>query len=161
MNARMVSLVVTLGATLMLVNCGGGSGGSGGGGGGGSGGSGHGGGHSSSSSTGGGTSSSSTTSSTTGTGGNTGAPEAPVMDSVEPLGGGLHVMWTNVTPDCDKIYLDRNKDGGAYATAYTLAGAATSQHDDQVSAPGTYCYKARCEKGGQTSPDSNEKCGTP
>jgi len=94
-------------------------------------------------------------------GSSSGPPEAPIMKSVEPLQGALHVAWENVTPDCDKIELDRNKDGGAYATAYTLVGAATSQHDAAVSPPSTYCYKARCLKGAETSPDSNEKCGTP
>lgn len=86
---------------------------------------------------------------------------APMMQSVMPMSGGLHVMWMNVTTDCDKIELLRNKDGGAYAVAYTLTGAATSQHDTQATGPGTYCYKARCVKGTQTSPESNEKCGTP
>jgi hypothetical protein len=80
---------------------------------------------------------------------------------VVPQQGALHVEWDNVTPDCDKIELDRNKDGGVYAVAYTLAGIATSQHDTSASAPGTYCYKARCIKGAETSPDSNEKCATP
>jgi hypothetical protein len=71
------------------------------------------------------------------------------------------VIWENVTTDCDMIELDRNKDGGAYATAYTLTGAATSQHDSAATAPGMYCYKARCLKADQMSPDSNEMCGTP
>jgi hypothetical protein len=94
-------------------------------------------------------------------GGSSGPPQAPIMTSVAPLQGGLHVKWDNVTPDCDKIELDRNKDGGAFATAFTLVGAATSQHDASVAASGTYCYKARCIKSAETSPDSNEKCGTP
>lgn len=94
-------------------------------------------------------------------GGSSGPPQAPVVKSVEPLQGGLHVMWDNVTMNCDKIELDRNKDGGAYATAYTLVGVATSQHDASAVSPGTYCYKARCLKGAEKSPDSNEKCGMP
>lgn len=99
---------------------------------------------------------------TAGTGGSSsGPPLAPTLDSASPLEGALHVTWTNNTPDCDKIELDRNKDGGAYALAYTLTGQATSQHDTQAAAPGMYCYKARCIKGMETSPDSNEKCGTP
>ncbi len=96
-----------------------------------------------------------------GSGGEASAPEAPVMKSVKPLGGGLHVIWANTTTDCTKIELARKKDAGEYAVAYTLAGAADSQHDGNATAPGMYCYKARCLKGGQTSPDSNEKCGTP
>ncbi len=96
-----------------------------------------------------------------GGGGASAEPQAPVMQSVEPLEGALHVMWMNVTLDCDAIELDRNKDGGAFTTAYTLAGQADSQHDSMATAPGTYCYKARCIKGDLTSPDSNEVCGTP
>jgi hypothetical protein len=89
------------------------------------------------------------------------ALEPPMLESVEPLEGGLHVMWTNMTKDCEKIVLLRSKDGGTFSVAYTLAGAADSQHDGQATAPGTYCYKARCLKGSNTSPDSEEKCGTP
>jgi hypothetical protein len=111
--------------------------------------------------TGGGAGTTGASTSGSGAGGSTGAPQAPIMQSVSPLAGGLHVVWMNVTPNCDKILLDRKKDAGAYATAYTLTGADTSKHDDQAIAPGTYCYKARCQKGAQTSPDSNEKCGTP
>lgn len=94
-------------------------------------------------------------------GGSSGPPQAPIMKSVAPLQGALHIEWDNVTPDCDKIELDRNKDGGAFAKAYTLVGVAISQHDSSAVAPGTFCYKARCIKGAETSPDSNEKCGMP
>lgn len=96
-----------------------------------------------------------------GGGGSSGPPQAPVMKAVTPMQGALHVEWDNVTPDCDKIELDRNKDGGAFAVAYTLVGVATSQHDTSASTAGTYCYKARCLKGAEKSPDSNEKCGMP
>ncbi|MES1174970.1 MAG: hypothetical protein ABUL62_11655 [Myxococcales bacterium] len=84
-----------------------------------------------------------------------------MIESVEPLEGGLHVMWMNMTKGCDKVVLLRSKDGGTFSVAYTLAGAADSQHDAQATAPGTYCYKARCLKGSDASPDSEEKCGTP
>lgn len=90
-----------------------------------------------------------------------GPPTAPVVVSVEPLEGGLHVMWTNPGSGCEKIEMDRNTDGGVYTTVFTLAGAATEQHDEAATAPGTYCYKLRCVVGAQESLDSNEKCGTP
>ena len=98
---------------------------------------------------------------TGGAGQTDGAPEAPMIESVEPLEGGLHVMWMNMTTDCNKVVLLRSKDGGEYAVAYTLTGSADSQHDAQATAPGEYCYKARCIKGDQTSPDSDAKCGSP
>ena len=93
-------------------------------------------------------------------GGASGAsPQAPVIQSVTSMGG-LHVAWTNVTDNCDKIELLRNKDGGDFGLIYTLTGAATSQHDSGAMPPGTYCYKARCVIGTQMSPESAEKCGT-
>ena len=108
-----------------------------------------------------GASSSSTAAGGAGGGGGDASAQAPIMESASPLEGALHVTWENVTPDCDMIELDRKKDDGAYAVAYTLTGAADSQHDSSAIPPGTYCYKARCKKGSMTSPDSNEKCGTP
>ena len=82
------------------------------------------------------------------------------LDSVEPLGGGLHVMWTSSGASCDKIELWRKKDAGEYALAYTLTAAADSQHDAQVMSPGMYCYKVRCVKGSSYT-ESNEKCASP
>lgn len=140
------------GLLALLVACGGGDdSGTGGSGGTGMGGMGAMGGGTSTSSAGGG-----------GTGGDSGPPLAPTIDMVEPMDGGLHVMWTNTTPDCDTIEIDRNQDGGAYAIVFTLTGLAEEQHDPDASvATSTYCYKARCTKGSDSSPDSNEKCGMP
>jgi hypothetical protein len=120
-----------------------------------SGGSGHTGG---SSATGGGSGTDATGGQAGGTGG---PPQAPVMDSVSPLAGALHVAWTNVTLDCDRIELLKNQDGGDFMVAYTLVGEAEAQHDEDVVPSSTYCYKARCVRGDETSPDSNEECGTP
>lgn len=154
-----------LGVSLSLVACGGDSTGStsttGAGGAGGSATTTSAGGTGGTSATGTSTTATGTSTGATGTGGGASAPEAPVMVSAEKVAGGLHVMWNNVTMGCDKIELSRKHDAGAYAVAYTLNGAATSQHDTQAVPPGMYCYTARCLKGGQTSPDSNEKCGAP
>jgi hypothetical protein len=88
-------------------------------------------------------------------------PQPPVMESVSPLSGALHVTWMNVSTNCDKVELWR-KDGDAeYMLAYTLTGVAEAQHDSGVEPGSTYCYKARCTKGDDTSAYSNEKCGTP
>jgi hypothetical protein len=96
-----------------------------------------------------------------GQGGAADAVQPPTIDSVEPLEGGLHIMWTNVTTDCDMITFDRNVDGGAFASAFTVAGTADAYHDASATAPGTYCYVARCTRGSEVSSDSAEKCGTP
>jgi hypothetical protein len=152
MNRHLLSLVLVSAISLAWVGCGDDSGGSGSGGQGGAGAAGGG--------TGTGTAGGSTGGGGAG-GSSSGPPEAPIMKSVAPMEGALHVVWENVTPDCDTIELDRNHDGGAFETAYTLTGAATSQHDTAAIPPGEYCYKARCTKGDLVSPDSNEKCGTP
>ena len=97
-----------------------------------------------------------------GQGGQPAAPEAPVMKSVAKMSGALHVTWSNTTNDCDAVVLWRKQDEAEYAIAYTLSGAATSQHDTEAtSSSSTYCYKAQCERGELVSADSNEKCGTP
>lgn len=150
MNRRLLPLVLVSATSLGWAGCGDDSHGGGGSGG-------HGTTHSTTTTT--------ATTTATGDGGaggsSSGPPQAPMMTSVAPLGGALHVEWENVTPDCETIELDRNLDGGAFETAYTLTGAATSQHDSAAIPPGTYCYKARCTKGDMISPDSNEECGTP
>jgi len=170
MTIRATFIAISAGFVLCFAGCGDGGGGTGGDGGAG----GHGGGHlttgtggsggaGGSGATGGtgGTGGSGATGGTGGSGGSSGPPLAPTMLSAAPLEGVLHVAWTNTTPDCEKIELDRKKDDGAYALEHTLTGLATSQHDTEAVPPGTYCYKARCIKGAETSPDSNEKCGTP
>jgi hypothetical protein len=96
-----------------------------------------------------------------GGGANLGEPQPPNLTSVEPMDGGLHITWENVTPDCDAIELDRNQDGGAFATAYTVTGAAVDHHDTDVTPPSEYCYRARCIKADTPSTDSNELCGAP
>lgn len=90
-----------------------------------------------------------------------GAVQPPLITSAEPLAGGLHVRWQNLTLDCDTVEFDRNKDGGAFEKAFAVTGQATQNHDGSVSGPGTYCYKARCKRGAEVSADSGEKCGSP
>jgi len=95
-------------------------------------------------------------------GANTAVPEAPQMKSAMKMSGALHVSWTNVTTDCDKIHVSRNENAGTFDEVYVLAGAATSQHDTGATDSSlTYCYKASCERDGLSSADSNEVCGTP
>jgi hypothetical protein len=88
-------------------------------------------------------------------------PSTPTVLSVEPLGGGLHVMWKLNDTGLTGVQLWRKKDSGAYAKAYTLPGTATSQHDGAAMAPGTYCYQVMTIRGSDMSDMSPEKCGTP
>lgn len=88
-------------------------------------------------------------------------PMTPEIVDVMPMSGALHVSWKLNDTGLDNVLVWRNKDAGAYAIAYTLPGTATSQHDMDAMAPGTYCYKVQTKRGGVTSDESAEKCGTP
>ncbi len=91
----------------------------------------------------------------------TGQPATPEVLSVEPLAGGLHVMWKLNATGLTGVQLWRKKDSGSYAKAFSLPGTATSQHDEGATAPGTYCYQVMTVKGAEMSEMSPEKCGTP
>jgi hypothetical protein len=88
------------------------------------------------------------------------ALEAPVLVSIEPMAGGLHMTWSAPTA-CDEIAVYRSKDGGAFALVAMLPPYLGFFHDVEARAPGSYCYTATCVVSGEESPDSNELCGTP
>lgn len=88
------------------------------------------------------------------------ALEAPVLVSIEPMAGGLHMTWS-APAECGEIDLYRSKDGGAFAEVAMLPAYLGFFHDVEARAPGSYCYTAKCVVSGQESPDSNELCGTP
>ncbi|MBI4952235.1 MAG: hypothetical protein HY908_09385 [Myxococcales bacterium] len=102
-------------------------------------------------------------SSTAGSGGASTAPLAPTLESVMAMAGGLHVVWTNNTANCDTIALERNEDGGPFQNLETfVVPNAEALHDATASnAAVAYCYKLRCSIGELVSPDSNELCGSP
>ena len=89
------------------------------------------------------------------------APATPEVVSVEPLGGGLHVIWKLNDTALTGVQLWRKKGTGTYAKAYSLPGSATSQHDGAAVAPGPYCYQVMTSRGSEMSAMSPEKCGTP
>lgn len=88
-------------------------------------------------------------------------PGTPTMTGVNPLGGALHVTWKLNDTALTSVELWRNRDAGAYAKAYTLAGTATSQHDVGATGTSTYCYKVKSFRGAIESDFSPEKCGKP
>lgn len=86
---------------------------------------------------------------------------APVLDSVEKMHGGLHVMWTNTQPDCDAIEIERRLDAD-FALIFTVPdGSADNKHDGTVVGGKEYSYRVRCKKAVSYSPYSNELKGTP
>ncbi len=97
-----------------------------------------------------------------GGGGGSAAPQAPVLDSLEPVHGALHVYWTNVTPDCDFVHGERMTATEAYAEAFSEPGTVDNKADQGATDTTiTYTYRLRCEKAGVMSEYSNELSGVP
>ena len=91
----------------------------------------------------------------------TSKPATPQLLGVVKMAGSLHVSWRLNDTNLATVEVWRKKDAGAYAKAYTLTGAATSQHDTAASSQGTYCYHVRTTRAGVGSEISNEICGSP
>jgi hypothetical protein len=86
---------------------------------------------------------------------------APMLDSVEKMHGGLHVMWTNMQKGCDAIELERKLDTD-FKLIFTIPdGTVDNKHDGTVTAGKVYAYRLRCKKGDTYSAYSNEMTGTP
>ena len=65
------------------------------------------------------------------------------------------------TKDCDTIVGERRAGTDAYATVFTVPGAADNKMDGTLTAGTTYTYRLHCVRGGLSSPFSNEMSGTP
>jgi hypothetical protein len=88
--------------------------------------------------------------------------QAPNLNDVMPMVGGLHVTWENKQTDCDAIEVERMAGSKAYELAFSLPGSADNKHDDTASDTTiTYAYRLRCKKGAAYSAYSNEKSGSP
>jgi hypothetical protein len=98
-----------------------------------------------------------------GSGGSAGsaALAAPMITSITPMAGGLHVMWTNVQTDCDEIEGERKTATVAYAVVFKVPGDADNKHDGTAIDPVEYTFRVRCRKGADYSPYSNEMSATP
>lgn len=143
-----------IGIWLLLVACGDSGSGGGGAGGSASGGSAQGGAAAGGAATGGATQG--------GAGGVQAGPEAPILDTLEPAHGALHVFWTNVTPDCDMVHAERKTATDAYAEVFAVPGNVDNKADmTATDTTATYTYRLACEKGGVMSAYSNELSGMP
>lgn len=97
-----------------------------------------------------------------GAGGGVAAPEAPVLDMLEPVHGALHVFWTNATPDCDMVHGERKTATDPYAEVFAVPGNVDNKADmTATDTTATYTYRLACEKGGVMSAYSNELSGMP
>lgn len=110
---------------------------------------------------GGGTGGASGASGAGGSAGSSTALAAPTIDTVAPMAGGLHVMWTNVQTDCDEIEGERKTATAEYAVVFKVPGYVDNKHDGTATEPTEYTFRVRCRKGSDYSPYSNEMSGTP
>lgn len=90
------------------------------------------------------------------------ALEAPALDAVEPMAGGLHVRWTSHQHDCDAVEGERKSGSGQFEQVFTVPGSADNEMDGTATDPTvSYTYRVRCKKGAAYSAYSNELSGTP
>lgn len=86
---------------------------------------------------------------------------APLLVSVKPMHGGLHVIWENKQAGCDAIQGER-KDTGDFKLLFTIPdGTVDNKHDATVTAGKSYTYRVRCKKGDAFSTYSNEITASP
>ena len=104
------------------------------------------------------TSGSTTTATGTGTGT---ALTPPHLDELVKMGGALHLMWTNVQPDCDAVRIERKTDVDGWAEKFSVPGTVDNKMDGLATGDVTYTYRLRCEKGGALSAYSNELAKNP
>lgn len=85
----------------------------------------------------------------------------PVVTSATVIThGSIRVQWTNPSPACDALSLQRSKDGAAAVTASQPSSTATETLDAPGHASGTYCYSLTCARGGVMQGSSNQKCAS-
>ena len=82
--------------------------------------------------------------------------QAPMMESVQKMGGALMVAWMNMDAGCSAIEGERKDGAGAFVLSFSLPGDAESKHDTAASGDMTYVYRLRCKKGNSYSPYSDE-----
>jgi hypothetical protein len=85
----------------------------------------------------------------------------PHLDELMKMGGALHVMWTNVQPDCDTVRIERKTDADDWAEKFSVPGTVDNKMDGLATADVLYTYRVRCEKAGAFSDYSNELSKNP
>lgn len=86
---------------------------------------------------------------------------APTLTELMPMGGALHVMWTNPTDGCDTIEGERRTPTEDYQVVFSVPGEADNKHDTSANQDVEYTYRLRCKKGDTFSPYSNELSRNP
>lgn len=97
-----------------------------------------------------------------GAGGSLALPDAPILDEVAPMHGGLHVFWTNVALDCDAVEGEHKTSTTEFVNFFSVPGTIDNEMDDiATDAAETYTYRVRCKRGEVYSAYSNEISNSP
>jgi hypothetical protein len=109
---------------------------------------------------GGATTSTSTSGTTSSTSTGASKPQAPHLDSVKPLNGGLNLTWTELGT-CDTIEGERKEALVDYMVVITVNGGVGMAPDPTATVDQNYTYRLRCKAGGVYSDYSNELSANP
>jgi hypothetical protein len=94
------------------------------------------------------------------TGGANTALAAPVLKTVEPMAGVLHIAW-ETTSSCEQIHAQRKTSTTDFTTAFAVPGTEKNKMDAAANQNETYTYRLMCAKGDQMSGYSNEMSANP
>src|SRR5262245_52809052 len=99
----------------------------------------------------------------TGASGGGGGPAAPTNLTAAPMGGGVHLTWTDNSDDEDGFDIERKVDQGnaAFATLDSVPFDSTIYHDAAVAPGTTYAYRVRAKRATSYSAYSNEAAADP
>ncbi len=80
---------------------------------------------------------------------------APSKLTAEAMGGGIHLVWNDNSPDETSFEVER-KGTGDFAKIYAVPFDTNSYHDASVSPGGTYTYRVRAINASRAGAYSNE-----
>ena len=98
-----------------------------------------------------------------GGGGAGGALSAPSNLTAAPMGGGVHLTWTDNSADEDGFDIERKVAQGnaGFAALDSVPFDSSLYHDAAVSAGTTYVYRVRAKRATSYSAYSNEAAADP
>jgi hypothetical protein len=81
-------------------------------------------------------------------------PNGPSNLTADPMGAGIHLIWTSNSINEDQFEIQRSQ-GGAFAPLDSVPFGTTSYHDASVAPGGSYSYRVRASNAAGASPWSN------
>jgi hypothetical protein len=89
------------------------------------------------------------------------AIEAPMLMTVEPMDGALHLVWMNMAEDADSVEAERKMDDGPFEPAFSVPGTVDNRMDGTATDDMPYTYRLRAKKGALFSEYSEQMTANP